>query len=836
MTSPDPMFAHLDHVLRNTSTHGTQDHTRAEQKSEKAAKPFIPESKAADPSQTSLFWKNLRAFYRGDASGAIAKNRLPALLLPFRDTDRIRFDYPVWIAVSSDDAKSVRTLNQLLEDAIVSFAPGADDAKILKDNRLRLEQMIRQYLSENGGTAACTAIWETAVTRLTEQLHLKGETEKSFLSDAKHLKDHLPKDGHLYDFSKAMALTLLSSALRHRVADARTRLLKDAAVLRQRLQEMILIEDHRNPEAKNSSAASRNHGYGSAFVDFTAVSRVLPASPTLPMAPARRKRITEALAILSQPDTVFKESALLIVTPDIEARYGMTWTDTMTSARISIAPSAEALRLAEAQFDAYMQTMTSWVRAKRIAQLESQDRYEADVHDVYFEKFDWRALSDEEVALCAPVVVLASDEEILRDHLHDFSTALASRRPIKFFVMQSRYHSDQAAPTGVISFAHDLAAMAVAHRQAYVYQAAMVHPEQVFHGIRTGLSQSAPSLFYMLAPVSEHALLASGSALESRAFPEYSYDPQRGVQWGSRFSVEANPQADSDWPVYELTATQYDKTETLLRLPFTFADHLVLDDTMTHHFMDVPPSHWTPDLVLLADYLALPPSEAYTKIPYVWTADKDGILHKTAVDHALVLMAQDRLDAWHFIQEFGGINSYHVARAIAKTRTEMTAEKERALDALHALHQSEIEKVREETARSAMEKLSAVLLDLDTLPVHNTPSSVPSLSVSKAETSATVSDTPTVSAPVEEEPVISNEAWLETIRCTSCNECINLNPNIFKYNSAKQAYIGDARAGSYLHIVQAAEKCPAKCIHPGLPLNLSEDGLDALIQRAAVFN
>ncbi|HNH34185.1 MAG TPA: ferredoxin, partial [bacterium] len=101
---------------------------------------------------------------------------------------------------------------------------------------------------------------------------------------------------------------------------------------------------------------------------------------------------------------------------------------------------------------------------------------------------------------------------------------------------------------------------------------------------------------------------------------------------------------------------------------------------------------------------------------------------------------------------------------------------------------------------------------------------------------ATVSDTPTVSAPVEEEPVISNEAWLETIRCTSCNECINLNPNIFKYNSAKQAYIGDARAGSYLHIVQAAEKCPAKCIHPGLPLNPSEDGLDALIQRAAVFN
>lgn len=836
MTSPDPMFAHLDHVLRNTTTQGAQEHARSEQKSEKAAKPFIPESKAADASQTALFWKNLRAFYRGDVSGTIGKKRLPALLLPFRDTDRIRFDYPVWVAGSSGNDKTVRALSQLLEEAISSFAPGAEDSKILKDNRLRLEQIIRQYLNDNRGSAACTEVWEKAIARLTEQLHLKGETEKTFLADAKHLKDHLPQDGYLYDFSKDMALVLFSSVLRHRVEDTRAHLLKDAAVLRQRLQEMILIEDNKNPKSKNSPASSAGQSYGSAFVDFAAISRVLPASPTLPMSAERRKRITEALEILGQPDKVFKESAILIVTPDIEARYGMTWAETLTSARITKTESAQALRLAEVQFDAYMREMTSWVRAKRIAQLESQDRYDAEVHDVYFENFDWRALSDEEMALCAPVIVVASDEEIVRDHLHDFSAALSSRRPVKFFVMQSRYHSDQAAQTGVISFARDLAAMAVAHRQAYVYQGAMVHPEHVFHSIRTGLSQASPSLFYIMAPVSEHALLASGSALESRAFPEYSYDPQRGVQWGSRFHVETNPQADSDWPVYELTAMQYDKTETLLRLPFTFADHLVLDETMTHHFMDVPPSQWTPDLVLLADYLNLSESEAYAKIPYVWTAGEDGILHKTAVDHTMVLMAQDRLDAWHFIQEFGGINSYHVTRAIEKTRAEMTAEKERALEALQAVHQGEIEKVREETARGAMEKLSAVLLDLDTLPVHTTLSSKPAVSAPKDEVAATNTEASAVTAVVEEEPVISNEAWLETIRCTSCNECVNLNPNIFKYNSAKQAYIADARAGSYLQIVQAAEKCPAKCIHPGLPLNPSEDGVDALIRRAAAFN
>jgi pyruvate-ferredoxin/flavodoxin oxidoreductase len=36
--------------------------------------------------------------------------------------------------------------------------------------------------------------------------------------------------------------------------------------------------------------------------------------------------------------------------------------------------------------------------------------------------------------------------------------------------------------------------------------------------------------------------------------------------------------------------------------------------------------------------------------------------------------------------------------------------------------------------------------------------------------------------------------------------------------------------------VIGAEKCPAKCIHPGKPLNPDEPGLEALMDRAAPFN
>jgi hypothetical protein len=43
-------------------------------------------------------------------------------------------------------------------------------------------------------------------------------------------------------------------------------------------------------------------------------------------------------------------------------------------------------------------------------------------------------------------------------------------------------------------------------------------------------------------------------------------------------------------------------------------------------------------------------------------------------------------------------------------------------------------------------------------------------------------------------------------------------------------------AGTFEQMVLAAEKCPAKCIHPGKPKNPNEPNLPALIERAKPFN
>jgi pyruvate-ferredoxin/flavodoxin oxidoreductase len=82
---------------------------------------------------------------------------------------------------------------------------------------------------------------------------------------------------------------------------------------------------------------------------------------------------------------------------------------------------------------------------------------------------------------------------------------------------------------------------------------------------------------------------------------------------------------------------------------------------------------------------------------------------------------------------------------------------------------------------------------------------------------------------------IAIEPYIESERCTTCNECTNLNKKMFAYNANKQAYIKDPKAGTFAQLVQAAEKCPVSAIHPGTPVNPKEKDLEKWLKRAQAF-
>ena len=88
----------------------------------------------------------------------------------------------------------------------------------------------------------------------------------------------------------------------------------------------------------------------------------------------------------------------------------------------------------------------------------------------------------------------------------------------------------------------------------------------------------------------------------------------------------------------------------------------------------------------------------------------------------------------------------------------------------------------------------------------------------------------------EEAEEFSEEPWIDAPLCTTCNDCTDMNPLMFVYNDSNQAYIADLNAGTFEQMVEAAEICPSRCIHPGKPWDKSEPDLEDLMDRAEPFN
>jgi ferredoxin len=206
-------------------------------------------------------------------------------------------------------------------------------------------------------------------------------------------------------------------------------------------------------------------------------------------------------------------------------------------------------------------------------------------------------------------------------------------------------------------------------------------------------------------------------------------------------------------------------------------------------------------MIPAADWLLLPENQATDRVPYVMAVDGSDKLHRVIVDARLMQAARRCLLLWQRLQEHGGIHNSHAEQALARERAAWEAQKKDELEAL-----------RQAVASSA-------------------PATAPPAAAAAAAGAAAVAAAPAEAAPAPS----SDQPWIETSRCSSCNECQNINDKLFGYNENKQAFIKDLGAGTYKEMVEAAEACQVAIIHPGKPWNPSEPGLEELQERAKPF-
>ncbi len=799
----------------------------------------VSESKLGGTSDTgSNLIDVLRRFHYGEPAAAAQTSLpgdkvLPALLNPYRDATAIRYQYPLYLFPPGDTTVLAQPLGEFLSASVEAFALGAEDARILRDNLPWIERYIRQQLAELC-PADAPAMFEEAAAALQEHLGLDKANREKLAADLDHLKDRVADGGQFLGYGPYVSLHLLLHATRHRHDHEQFR-----SELKRRAQGLQALLD---VEKAKDAPDRKDTGPGARYFDTGAVSGMLEqrARGSVAMPAERRARIERAFETLQQ----WRDDPVLIC---LVGQLDDPWFNGLET--VDVVESDEPCTSAADVFRREAARYAELFAAARIAALEIDDNYQADLHDSWFASFDWQAFSHDERQLMPKVVALVSADYLAGDGLPSFSRLLGSRLPVHV-LSWIRAYDNPAAQRGEDPFAayrFELGYLGIGHRQVVVAQTSAARHEDLLAGFLCALDSDRASLHLVnrgtqtqtRQPLLDPWFVAS-AALESRAHPFVLVNPDAGDHAAERVSFDGNPQPGSDWPVEKLEYRDADGEITEMELAFTFADYALLMPALHEHFREVPKGFESGDLLTVDRFLELEEQQAGRPVPFVWGIDEQGELVRLVVSRALVFACRDRLNYWRTLQELAGVHNFYVEEAIDRVVAEQQAALAAEREQLKAAHEEELESVRTEAAGEAMGQLVDVLMGADLSDMIDKGGTVASMPVTEAApepAAPTREDEPEAEPVAEAEEELSfDEPWLDTASCTTCDDCMGVNKMMFAYNDDKQAIIRDPKAGPYADLVEAAEICPAKCIHPGKPLDPNEPGLEELMARAAPFN
>ncbi|HEX8011364.1 MAG TPA: hypothetical protein VF814_10565 [Casimicrobiaceae bacterium] len=706
---------------------------------------------------------------RRSAAGLEAVDPLalrPALLARYRDLTTLRYDFPLVLVENASGEGYVQALSGVI-DGILHEIAESEDGERLTRHVLRLEEAIRR-LKAQGTKASLTALWDVAAAQL------ETAADASLRDSLARARAALTVEGDVLDCDATLAVRLAKHAWSvvqqqkaHRFGDVVGRLF-------QKLSD-ILAADFAASEA-GRSAESLKAAVGAPHAelfDFGMMSRLLAKGTRRGLPPGRRERIRALLA-------------------ELEAQnfYPLAGHSGPAVQRFSFLFDSCAAALA-----AYRERsprVIALAKAIAMAELEAAGEFREAQHAAFFDEFGEDGLDPEELALFPDYLVCVNAHKLSATESATLMQILSAGLPMKIVVQTDDILAASRVGDGSFDTRdRQLAAMAIGLNNVYVLQSCSANLLQFRDRLRAGLAYRGPALFSVFsgANVTTGELppyLVAAAAMESRAFPAFSYDPSAGPDWASRFVLESNPQPERDWPVYGL-AYEDEAHQTLTEdIAFTLIDFVALDGRYDKHLARAPRSQWNEKMRPAAECLARDASDPGDAVPYLLMVDRDNVLHKVIVDDRLLREARRCRELWHSLQELGGIHNSHAARLLAR---ESKAHEEHAPATARAPAQSEV--------KPPMPAMPA------------TPEAPP--------------DKP------------SDEAYIETARCTSCNECTGINDKMFAYNENKQAYIANPAAGTYAQLVEAAESCQVSIIHPGKPRDPNEPGLEDLQRRAAAF-
>jgi pyruvate-ferredoxin/flavodoxin oxidoreductase len=405
------------------------------------------------------------------------------------------------------------------------------------------------------------------------------------------------------------------------------------------------------------------------------------------------------------------------------ARYGLAIAGGRTTAWAGAFPqnpfqapvlidmSGDAAQLAAGLVEGHLHETTELARLLRLARLEIDRPDGADWKREALASLRWQDLRKDEYELCPPLVLIGSEEMLAGSGLGQLTWLLNSRLPVKILVLQSLDFGiaaggvPETAQSPINNPRTSLALMALAQRNAFVAETSIADPEHFGDSVLEALRYEGPALVQAYAPSPEQhgfgsdlSIQQARLAVSSRAMPVYRYHPSRDGVFGSRISLDGNPQPA------DLLAVADDGER-----PLTPADWAMGQQRFKFAFSPLPSDAPTP--LPLHEWLKLKNNERARKTPCISTGSGDEE-QRFSMSPAMLDAVVNCVDTWRTLQELGGIVTPFTARLEQEIREAVAAEHRAEMDEQKRAADAEIKAIRENIEAEIASKIRSRLLDL----------------------------------------------------------------------------------------------------------------------------
>jgi hypothetical protein len=712
----------------------------------------------------------------------VASELQPALFSAYRDLAALRHDFPLLLVDGqTDDGAGVCTLGEIINDVVLATTAAGRDGDRQRSDILSLEAELRRMIAD-GEKGRLSALWRLASDRLLSRLAKPGR--KALSETLERARAALAHDGELVGCDGELSGRFMKQVWLQVHATERQHFSAMIDDLIRRLTDILKADFSKSDEARSAWNVERAVGptFRQVF-DFEAMSRLLKDAPAHePMAVARKERIGSVIAALrAQRFFAWGDEVGEGAYQHNEIPHDFVYDNCQSALR---------------DFRDRLPEMVELIKSIAIAWLEIDNLYSAEEHDAMFARLDEGGIASGDLDIFPSFLInLDAGLDDPREKAAVLE-CLASNVRFKILVQTDDLFAVPALtggshPCGIQAL--PWAQMALGLPETFVLQSTASHLNRMRTGVVAGMESTGPALFFVYAGAktldSGARYLDAAAAVESRSFPLFTFNPAAGRDWARRFSLDGNPQCELDWPKHDFHYEDRDLQRQSESIAFSFADFAAGHDSQATFFRPVHEKDWHDDMHPLADCLTEGTARNPERSAYILMIDDNDQLYRVVVAQPVVEAALRCRDVWCGLQELGGVNNSHARAALKQAKAVQAAEPASKEEAAVP------PPLAPETKAEAETKVDAAVVAVDFGP----------------------------------------DPWIETPRCTTCNECTEINAQMFAYDDNMQASIADPDAGSYRQLVEAAESCQVCIIHPGQPRNPDEPGLEELLERAADF-